>query len=102
MAGEEGAVPQTQGRRKGVELMTHEVIVYSTPFCAPCDALKHYLKSKGVAFTAKDLMMDEDAADHIESLGIRSSPVLEVDGRTYAGAQLSPESLIGILGLDNR
>ncbi len=81
--------------------MTHEVIVYSTPFCAPCDALKQYLKTNGVAFTAKDLMMDEEAADHIESLGIRSSPVLEVDGHAYAGAQLSHESLCGILGLEN-
>lgn len=82
--------------------MAHEIIVYSTPFCAPCDKLKHYLTANGVSFIAKDLMMDEEAADHIEDLGIRSSPVLEVDGKAYAGAQLSPESLSGILGLENR
>lgn len=82
--------------------MASEVIVYSTPFCAPCDRLKQYLRTNGVAFTAKDLMMDEEAADHIESLGIRSSPVLEVDGQAYAGAQLAPESLSGILGLESR
>ncbi|MCX7142333.1 MAG: glutaredoxin family protein [Proteobacteria bacterium] len=79
--------------------MAQEIIVYSTPFCGPCDKLKQYLAKNGVQFIAKDLMMDEEAADHIDSLGIRSSPVLEVDGRAYAGAQLSPESLAGILGL---
>jgi glutaredoxin-like protein NrdH len=82
--------------------MAHEIIVYSTPFCAPCDSLKHYLTANGVPFIAKDLMMDEEAADHIEDLGIRSSPVLEVDGKAYAGAQLSPESLSAILGLEKR
>jgi glutaredoxin-like protein NrdH len=48
---------------------------------------------------AKDLMMDEEAAERIEDLGIRSSPVLEVDGRFYSGAQLTPEHLAGVLGL---
>ena len=82
--------------------MAHEIIVYSTPFCAPCDKLKQYLTANGVPFIAKDLMMDEDAAEHIEDLGIRSSPVLEVDGKAYAGAQLAAESLSGILGLETR
>ena len=79
--------------------MASEVIVYSTPFCAPCDSLKQYLKANSVPFIAKDLMMDEEAAEHIEDLGIRSSPVLEVDGKAYAGAQLSHDSLNAILGL---
>jgi glutaredoxin-like protein NrdH len=75
------------------------VVVYSTPLCAPCERLKQYLKSKGVAFEAKDLMMDEEAAEKIEDLGIRSSPVLEVDGQFYAGAQLTPERLAEVLHL---
>lgn len=79
--------------------MAPEVTVYSTPLCAPCERLKQYLKAHGVPFVAKDLMMDEEAAERIEDLGIRSSPVLEVDGRFYAGAQLTPESLAGILGI---
>lgn len=75
------------------------VTVYSTPLCAPCERLKAWLKSQGVAFEAFDLMMDEEAAEKIEDLGIRSSPVLEVDGKFYTGAQLTPEQLTGILGL---
>lgn len=76
--------------------MAH-VVVYSTPLCAPCERLKQYLRAKGIAFEAKDLMMDEEAAEKIDSLGIRSSPVLEVDGRFYAGAQLTPERLAEVL-----
>lgn len=79
--------------------MASDIVVYSTPLCAPCERLKQYLKAHGVPFVAKDLMMDEDAAEKIEDLGIRSSPVLEVDGKYYTGAQLTPESLERILGI---
>ena len=75
------------------------VIVYSTPFCAPCEALKRYLKAQGVQFEATDLMMDEEAAEKLDALGIRASPVLEVDGKFYSGAQLSPEALCKVLGV---
>lgn len=75
------------------------VVVYSTPFCAPCDRLKQYLTSHGVVFTVRDLMMDEEAAERMDGLGIRSAPVLEVDGEVYAGTQLSPERIDALLGL---
>lgn len=69
------------------------VIVYSTPFCAPCESLKRYLTEKGVAFRVRDLMMDEEAADRLEAHGIRSTPALEVDGQILAGDALSPDRL---------
>ena len=75
------------------------VIVYSTPLCAPCEALKSYLKEQGVAFVAKDLMMDEDAADKLAALNIRSSPALEVDGEILAGATLTQEKVNSLLGI---
>ncbi len=75
------------------------VTVYSTPLCAPCERLKLYLRTHSVAFEARDLMMDEEAAEKIEDLGIRSSPVLEVDGKFYSGVQLTPEVLAKVLGI---
>ncbi|MGE4370872.1 MAG: glutaredoxin family protein [Burkholderiaceae bacterium] len=78
--------------------MSREITVYSTPLCAPCVRLKHYLDEQGIAYIAKDLLMDEDAAEKIEDLGIRSTPVLEVDGNFYSGTQLTPENLKAILG----
>ena len=76
-----------------------EVIVYTTPFCVPCERLKRYLDSQGVPFTTRDLMMDEDAQDKIDDAGIRSTPILEVDGELYAGEALAPEKIRALLDL---
>jgi glutaredoxin-like protein NrdH len=62
-----------------------EVIVYSTPLCAPCEQLKRYLREKGVDFSVVDIMMDEEAGAMLESRGIRSSPALSVDGEFTVG-----------------
>jgi len=79
--------------------MTRKVIVYSTPLCAPCEALKRFLRSHEVAFVAKDLMMDEEAAEYIESKNIRSTPVLQIDDQLFWGKDLSPASLELLLAL---
>ena len=76
-----------------------EIVVYSTPFCVPCEALKRFLTENGVPFVNKDLMMDEDAAELVESRNIRSSPVLGVGGELYAGRALERDNLIAVLGL---
>lgn len=62
-----------------------DVIVYSTPLCAPCERLKRHLRERGVAFKVVDIMMDEDAGAFLESRGIRSTPVLSVDGELVIG-----------------
>lgn len=76
-----------------------EVVVYTTPFCAPCEQLKRFLTDNGVAFTQRDLMMDEDAQDRLEAKGIRSTPALEVNGEIYAGETLDPARVRGLLGI---
>ncbi|MFT6581149.1 MAG: glutaredoxin family protein [Alphaproteobacteria bacterium] len=77
-----------------------EVIVYSTPLCAPCEQLKTYLRAHDVDFVAKDLMMDEDAADFIDSHNIRTSPVLQVGDDLLHGPDLGPERIDALLGLE--
>ncbi len=76
-----------------------EVTVYSTPLCAPCEQLKSYLREHGVEFAAKDLMMDEDAAEFIDSKNIRTSPVLQVDDSLLHGQDLEPAKIDALLGL---
>jgi len=76
-----------------------EVTVYSTPFCAPCESLKRFLAERRVAFRVRDLMMDEQAQERLESAGIRSTPALEIDGTLYAAEQLEPRRLEAMLGL---
>ena len=78
------------------------VIVYSTPLCRPCEQLKDYLRKRGIEFEGKDLMMDEDAAEFIDSHNIRTSPVLQVDDELLYGADLQPEKINALLGLGDR
>ena len=35
---------------------TRDVTVYTTPFCVPCDQLKRFLESHGIAYITRDLM----------------------------------------------
>jgi glutaredoxin 3 len=65
--------------------MKHKVIVFSSPLCPPCERLKGYLRSKGVEFNVRDVMVDEKAAEFLESQNIRSTPVLSVDGELVVG-----------------
>ncbi len=76
-----------------------EIVLYVTPLCAPCDRLKAYLRSRGVDFRVKDLMMDEEAAEFLESRNIRSSPVLRVGDDILAGVTLNTEKIDALLGL---
>ncbi len=72
-----------------------EVIVYSTPLCAPCERLKRHLRARGVAFSVVDIMMDEEAGAFLESRGIRSTPVLSIDGELIVG--FDPERIDQLL-----
>jgi glutaredoxin len=65
--------------------MAQEIIVYSSPLCPPCERLKAYLRSRGVKFTVRDVMVDEEAAEFLESRNIRSTPVLSVNGELLVG-----------------
>lgn len=100
MAGAEGRIPPAKERRKGlspVEEKEHDIVVYTTPFCAPCDALKRQLSMRGIPFRTCDIMMDEAAQKRLEALNIRSSPALEIDGEIYVGDVLGPDQIEDLL-----
>lgn len=77
--------------------MDREVIVYSTPLCGPCERLKDHLRAAGVSFIVKDVLVDEEAAEFLESRNIRSTPVLSVDGELVEGYQ--PEKVDELIGV---
>jgi len=79
-----------------------KVVVYTTPFCAPCESLKRYLAGRGVAFVVRDLMMDEEAGERLDRLGVRSMPALEVAGQVLSGSALAPEALDRLFGRGER
>ena len=77
----------------------HEIVVYTSPFCAPCEQLKRFLTAHGVTYRVRDLMMDEDAQDRLDEARIRSTPALEVNGEFFAGDALTQEKVKDLLGL---
>jgi glutaredoxin len=79
--------------------MTEKVVLYTTPMCGPCEQVKHYLTALGVDFEVVDVMMDEAAADLLDSKGIRSAPALAVGDKIVAGAALNTEAIDALLGL---
>jgi glutaredoxin len=79
--------------------MAPKIIVYTTPLCSPCEALKRILTTEGLAFEIKDLMVDEAAAELMEKHGIRSAPALGINGEIYSGDDLNPDRLVALLDL---
>lgn len=75
-----------------------DIVVYTSPMCAPCEQLKRYLTSLGVRYRVRDLLMDEDAQDRLDAARIRSTPALEVDGEIHAGDALTPEKVRALVG----
>ncbi|MBS0240867.1 MAG: glutaredoxin family protein [Proteobacteria bacterium] len=76
-----------------------DVIVYTSPMCAPCEQLKRFLTANGVTYRVRDLLMDEDAQDRLDEMRIRSTPALEVDGKIFAGDALTQDKVRELLGL---
>ena len=79
--------------------MVAEIIVYTTPLCAPCEVLKRILTTEGLTFEIRDLMVDEAAAELMEKHGIRSAPALGINGEIYSGDDLNPDRLVALLDL---
>ena len=59
--------------------------VYSSPLCGPCERMKAWLSERDLAFSVRDVMMDEDAGELLESHDIRTTPVLQVDDQFIIG-----------------
>ena len=63
-----------------------DVIVYTTPTCAYCHAVKNYLKSKKIDFVAKDITMDKEAyQETLDKSGQLSVPVIDIAGKVVVG-----------------
>jgi glutaredoxin-like YruB-family protein len=62
--------------------MPHKVVVYSTPTCAWCHAVKDFLKENNVAFEDVDVSVDQKAAEEMaKKSGQMGVPVIDIDGK---------------------
>lgn len=62
------------------------VIVYSTPTCPHCKAVKAFLKEKGVKFEDIDVSSNEKALhEMIKKSGQQGVPVIDINGKIIVG-----------------
>lgn len=67
------------------------IVVYKTDWCGVCKKVESYLKRKGVAYEAKDIEKDREAAAELQAkaqkAGVRtgSVPIIDVAGELIVG-----------------
>lgn len=62
------------------------VTVYSTPTCPWCQAVKRYLRQRGIPFRDVDVSRDRREAERmIHRSGQSGVPVVEIDGTMIVG-----------------
>jgi glutaredoxin 3 len=62
------------------------VIVFSTPTCTYCTAVKKYLREKNVKFKDVDVSKDQAAArDMVRRSGQMGVPVIDIGGKVIVG-----------------
>ena len=50
-----------------------------------CNRVKEFLRTNEIAFTDRDITLDESAVSELERLGVMTTPVTVVDGQTVIG-----------------
>jgi glutaredoxin 3 len=80
-------------------MTTKDVVVYSSPTCASCTAVKEFLKTRGVPFTTKDITFDEKALEELEARtgDAGGVPVIVVGEEVIVG--FDPARLQAALGM---
>jgi len=78
-----------------------KVIVYTSPTCSWCSALKSYLRKNNIRFTEIDVASNEKAGqDLIRRSGQMGVPQTDIDGRIIVGFDKAKLDLI--LGIKNK
>ncbi len=76
-------------KERGIIYMTttnNRVIVFTTPTCTYCNAVKSYLRSNKIRFKEIDITKDEKAAkDMVRRTGQQGVPVLLINNRPIVG-----------------
>ncbi len=62
------------------------IILYTTPTCVYCKAVKEFFKDHGVEYVEKNVATDEQARDEmVKKAGQLAVPVVDVDGEIIIG-----------------
>lgn len=80
--------------------MTEPVLIYTTPTCPDCRALKAWLDGQGVAYEERDLTDPVVAEEAKKRTGVRVAPVTLVGPAVFYGtfAQQRPKLVAALAG----
>lgn len=79
-----------------------EVIIYTTPICPDCHALKAWLRRVRIAFEERDLSDPAIMAEARARSGVRVAPISVVGEKVFYGTFSSQKpGLIAALGLSH-
>lgn len=74
-----------------------QVTIYTTPTCGYCKIAKAFFQEKGVAYSEKDVTVDEEARNFLIQNNQQGVPIITVDEELVVG--FDKERLIQLLGL---
>lgn len=79
---------------------TPHILVYSTPTCPDCRALKEWLSQQGLPFEERDLTDPKVAAEAKSRTGVRVAPITVIGNEAFYGTFESQKPrLVKALGL---
>ncbi|TQI81843.1 ribonucleoside-diphosphate reductase class Ib glutaredoxin subunit [Serratia fonticola] len=61
------------------------IIIYSKPDCVQCNATYRALDKQGIDYHVVDLTQDQNALNHVKSLGYQQVPVIIADNDHWSG-----------------
>lgn len=59
--------------------------VYTLPNCVQCDMTKKLMEREGIAYETVDLSTNDEAMEHVRSLGYQSAPVVISGNQHWSG-----------------
>lgn len=78
-----------------------EVILYTSPGCPDCAAVKRFLTARGVAFEERDLSQPGVPEEAKSRYGVRVAPITVIDGAasygTFADQKAGLEAAFGAI-----
>ena len=62
-----------------------DIVVYSGIHCAPCEAVKAFLKERGFTYVEKNINKDKEARQALRNMGMASIPVTVIGDALIQG-----------------
>ncbi len=81
-----------------MEKTAPKILIYSTPYCVFCNALKEFLKEHKIGFEEIDVSKDKQALqDMVNKSGQMGVPVTDIEGKIVVG--FDRDQIIRILNI---